>query len=83
VRHASNEGLLRVRTAAYQAEFLREFLLGAENVAHIRQPGDDWPAVDDAHIDRIVGRLVAAYDMLRRWDFDLQQTTEYAAPRFR
>jgi hypothetical protein len=83
VRHATNEGLLRVRTAAYQAEFLREFLLGEGNVAHIRRPGVDWPAVDDAHIGRIVERLVAAYDMLRRWNFHIQQTTEYAAPLFR
>ena len=83
VRHVTNEGLLRVRTAAYQAEFLREFLLGDGNVAHIRQPGDDWPAVDIGHVERIAGRLVAAYDMLRRWNFDIQQTTEYTAPRFR
>jgi|GEM_PF-474637 hypothetical protein len=83
VRHAGNEGLLRIRTAAYQAEFLREFLLGESNVAHIQQPGDDWPAVDDAHIERIVNRLVAAYEMMRRWDFRIQQTTEYTTPRFR
>lgn len=83
VRHATNEGLLRIRTAAYQAEFLREFLLGPANVAHIQKPGDDWPAVDESHIGRIADRLVAVYDMLRRWNYSIQQTTEYTTPRFR
>ncbi|MEA2024383.1 MAG: N-formylglutamate amidohydrolase [Actinomycetota bacterium] len=83
VRHESNEGLLGIRTAAYQAEFLRETLLGPVNVAHIQQPGTDWPPVDEDNVAGIVDRLVAAYEMLRRWDYRIEQTTEYTAPKFR
>jgi hypothetical protein len=83
VRHASQEKVLRIRTGAYQAEFLRETLLGPGNTAHLRRPGTDWPGTDQAHHVDLVARLVRAYDVLRRWDYDVPPTRGYQPPRFR
>ena len=49
VRHGSQEKVLSIRTGAYQAEFLRETLMGPTNVDHVRQPGTDWPETDHEH----------------------------------
>ena len=83
VRHRSGEKVLRLRTGAYQAEFLRETLLGSASTAYVQRPGRDWPASDDAHHADLVGRLVRAYDVLRRWDYDLPPVRDYEPPRFR
>ncbi|WP_040167749.1 N-formylglutamate amidohydrolase [Microbacterium gorillae] len=39
-----------VRSGAVQAEFLREYLLGAAATAVLHEPGTDWPAPDAAHV---------------------------------
>ena len=83
VRHRSGEKVLRIRTGAYQAEFLRETLLGSTNTAHVRRPGNDWPASDEEHHTELVGRLVRAYDVLRRWDHDVPPVHDFRPPRFR
>jgi hypothetical protein len=83
VRHRSQEKVLRIRTGAYQAEFLRETLLGEANTAHVRRAGDDWPDTDQPHLADLTARLTRAYDVLRRWDFDLPPTRDYQPPRFR
>ncbi len=83
VRHASGEGSLRVRMAAYQAEFLRELLLGPANTEIVSTPGVVWPEPDTAHVDGLARRLKNAYDILRRWSFDVPPTSEYAAPLYR
>lgn len=41
VRHRSQEKVLRLRTGAYQAEFLPETLLGERNTACVHPPGID------------------------------------------
>ena len=83
VRHHSNEKVLSIRTGAYQAEFSRETLLGEKNTAYVRQPGTDWPETDQAHHADLTARLKHAYDILRRWDFDVPPTKGYQPPRFR
>ena len=70
-------------SGAYQAEFLRETLLGPRNTAHVRRPGMDWPETDHEHHADLTARLKRAYDILRRWDFDVPPTREYQPPRFR
>ena len=83
VRHASGEKVLRIRAGSYQAEFLRETLLGEANTAHVRRPGTDWPDTDQAHHADLTARLTRAYDVLRRWDYDVPPTRNYQPPRFR
>ena len=83
MRHNSQEKVLRIRTGAYQAEFLRETLLGPTNTAHVRRPGTDWPETDHEHHADLTARLKRAYDILRRWDYDVPPTRDYQAPRFR
>lgn len=61
--------LVSVRTGAYQAEFLREFLLGTANTDTVRAPGDRWPDQDAGHIAVLVDRLVDVYGLLRRGNF--------------
>lgn len=50
---------------AVQAEFLREFLLGAENAAELMLPGTDWVTEDAAHIDAVAHSCKAAWDAYR------------------
>jgi hypothetical protein len=83
VRHRSQEKVLSIRTGAYQAEFLRETLMGPTNVDHVRRPGTDWPETDHEHHVELTTRLKAAYDILRRWDYDVPPTKAYTPPRFR
>jgi hypothetical protein len=83
VRHRTQEKVLGIRTGAYQAEFRRETLLGGRNTAYVRLPGTDWPATDDAHHADLVARLTRAYDVLRRWDYELPPSSAYEAPLFR
>ncbi|TQM64234.1 N-formylglutamate amidohydrolase [Humibacillus xanthopallidus] len=83
VRHHSQEKVLSIRTGAYQAEFLRETLMGRTNVDHVRRPGTDWPETDHEHHADLTRRLTTAYDILRRWDYDVPATKAYAPPRFR
>lgn len=71
VRHASGCGLLSLSTGAYQAEYLRETLLGEAATRHIQAPGSDWPEPDMQVIDGIAQRLKASYDILRAWGFTL------------
>lgn len=83
VRHGSNEKVLSIRTGAYQAEFLRETLMGTTNTEHVRRPGDDWPATEEEHHVFLTARLRRAYDILRRWDYDVPPTRAFRPPRFR
>jgi len=53
------------RVGAVQVEFLRETLLGPRATAHIKRSGDDWPAVDEPHLDGIVAGLIATGRLLR------------------
>ncbi len=48
-----------------QVEFLRETLLGPRATAELHQAGEGWPAVDQAHLAEVVGRLVEAGRLLR------------------
>lgn len=57
---------LRLITHAYQAEYRREHLLGAEVAAHIAKAGTDWPTTPDAQVDGIAEALKRAYTALRR-----------------
>lgn len=50
---------------AVQAEFRREYLLGAAAAATVMQPGTGWPAVDSAHLDRIADRCRRAWHHYR------------------
>ncbi len=56
---------------AYQAEYLRETLLGPQAVAHIQEAGRDWPEPDSAVIGAIAQRLKRSQDLLRNWGFRL------------
>ena len=47
---------------AVQAEFLREFLLGAAATEELHEPGTDWITEDREHIDAL------AYACKRSWD---------------
>ncbi|MGA8046562.1 MAG: hypothetical protein WCA30_09890 [Dermatophilaceae bacterium] len=83
VRHRSDEKVLRIRTGAYQAEFRRETLLGERNTAYLRRPGSDWPATDEVNHNDLTARLTRAYDILRRWSYDVPPSSTYEAPLFR
>lgn len=52
---------------AWQNEFLREFLLGPDAVAHLSEPGGDWVLPPDDRIEWLAERLRAAHDHYRRW----------------
>lgn len=52
-------------TDAVQAEFLREFLLGATATAELQTPGDGWPEADPTHIDAIAQACKASWDRYR------------------
>lgn len=71
IRHRSGGGVLHLAMGAYQAEYLRETLLGPQAVAHIQRPGSDWPAPDNALIDAFAQKLKASQDLLRNWGFSL------------
>jgi hypothetical protein len=57
--------------------------LGLNNAAHVRKPGSDWPETDAEHHHYLTARLKQAYDILRRWDYDVPPTSAYRPPRFR
>jgi hypothetical protein len=69
VTHKSGIKRLSLTTGAYQAEYLRETLLGPENTAIISQPGTGWPDENPEHINELAEKLKAAYDILRLWGF--------------
>ena len=71
IRHRSGGGVLHLAMGAYQAEYLRETLLGPQAVAHIQRPGSDWPDPDNALIDAVAQKLKASQDLLRNWGFSL------------
>jgi hypothetical protein len=52
---------------AWQNEFCREFLLGAEATAHLMEPGDDWALPPEERVSWLAIRLKAAHDRYRRW----------------
>ena len=80
VRHDSGEAILRLTTGAYQAEFSRELLLGAANTAKVQRPGDKWPATDFENVTMLAMKLSNAYDLLRRWGFEVEQPSRFKAP---
>jgi hypothetical protein len=51
-------------TLIFQIEFERDALLGPAVAAALREPGDDWPAVDHAHVIKVAACLKAACDRL-------------------
>lgn len=51
-------------TVIFQVEFERDALLGPAVGAALREPGEGWPAVDHAHIAKVVACLKAAGDHL-------------------
>ena len=57
--------------------------MGPANVDHVRGPGTDWPETDHEHHVDLTRRLRTAYDILRRWDYDVPPMKAYAPPRFR
>lgn len=71
IRHRSGGGVLHLTVGAYQAEYLRETLLGSQAVAQIQRPGSDWPVPDNALIDTLAQKLKASQDLLRNWGFSL------------
>ncbi len=58
---------VELHLGAWQNEFLREFLLGPDAVAHLMEPGGDWVMPPDDRVDWLAGRLKAAHDHYRRW----------------
>ncbi|QAY73546.1 hypothetical protein ET445_09550 [Agromyces protaetiae] len=53
---------------ALQAEFLREFLLGAANVEVLRRPGTGWIEPDAERVDEIAHACKRSFDRFRaRW----------------
>lgn len=62
---AQLQALDESRVGAVQVEFLRESLLGPAVTAALHQAGTDWPAVDAAHLARVVVCLCAAGRHLR------------------
>lgn len=71
IRHHSDGGVLQLTVGAYQAEYLRETLLGQQAAAQIQEPGSDWPEPDNALIDALAQKLKASQDLLRNWGFSL------------
>lgn len=57
----------RLRLGAFQDEFLREFLLGAESTDHLMQPGTDWALPPESRVEWLAERLRHAHDLVRRW----------------
>ncbi|UGS28226.1 N-formylglutamate amidohydrolase [Microbacterium resistens] len=50
---------------AVQAEFLREYLLGAAATELLHRPGDDWVEEDPAHVDAVADACRRAWDLYR------------------
>jgi hypothetical protein len=50
---------------AVQAEFLREYLLGADAVAQLHQPGTDWIREDPAHVRAVAEACQRSWDLYR------------------
>jgi hypothetical protein len=71
IRHRSGGGVLRLAVGAYQAEYLRERLLGSQVVAQIQRSGSDWPVPDNVLIDVLAQKFKASQDLLRHWGFSL------------
>jgi hypothetical protein len=65
IKHKSGIKTLSLTTGAYQAEYLRETLLGPENTEIISKPGADWPDENPEHINDFAQKLKVAYDSLR------------------
>lgn len=83
VRHRSGEGVVQIRTGAYQSEFQRELLLGPTNTRIVTTPGSHWPDPDIDHVGELAAKLASSYEILRRWDFELAPTSSYEPPKFR
>jgi hypothetical protein len=57
----------QLRFGVWQNEFLREFLLGPEAVAHLMAPGTDWMMPPDDRVQWLAEGLTRAHDLVRRW----------------
>lgn len=64
-RFAREPALSGLSLDAVQAEFLREYLLGEENTAILREPGTGWVTPHPDHVDRIAHACKAAWDAYR------------------
>lgn len=53
------------RLAAVQAEFLREYLLGPEATAELREPGTEWITEDPERVDAIARACKRSWDLYR------------------
>lgn len=71
IAHGSGQGILSIKTGAYQSEFLREMLMGKINTKKIQTPGKTWPEPDTEHVDYLAQRFKKTYDILRCWNFNL------------
>jgi hypothetical protein len=65
VRNDDDRPARSLRLGAWQNEFLREFLLGPEATAHLKEPGGDWPEVPAERVQWLAERLTAAHDLVR------------------
>ncbi len=63
--------LRRLRLAAWQNEFLREFLLGPGAVEVLMQPGDGWTMPPGDRVDWLAERLRHAHDLFRTFGSQL------------
>jgi hypothetical protein len=54
-----------LRLGAVQAEFLREYLLGAEATARLHEPGTDWVDEDRERVDALAHACKRAWDAFR------------------
>lgn len=59
------EKLRALGALLFQVEFDRAVLLGPQAAAVLREPGVDWPDVDEAHITNVASKLHTANNVLR------------------
>lgn len=62
---SSDAAAAGLQLGAVQAEFLREFLLGAAATAILHEPGTDWIAEDSDHVDAIAHACKRSWDAFR------------------
>jgi hypothetical protein len=62
---ARAHGLDQLSLGAYQAEFLREFLLGDVATGQLMQPGDGWVMPPDDRVEWLASCLASAHIALR------------------
>jgi N-formylglutamate amidohydrolase len=56
----------QLRMGAWQNEFAREFLLGAESTGVLMKPGSNWVGPPAGRVEWLADRLKAAHDLVRQ-----------------